>query len=52
MLDFMLQIRKQPATKLKCFDDLFVAANSAIIVTSAEQIDIIYDSYLGDSIKM
>ena len=49
MLDIMAQIRKQPTTKLKCFDDLFAAASNS--VPSAEQIDIIYDSYLEDSIK-
>ena len=49
MLDIMAQIRKQPTTKLKCLDDLFAAASYS--VPSAEQIDIIYDSYLEDSIK-
>ena len=49
MLDIMAQIRKQPTTTLKCFDDIFAAASNS--VSSAEQIDIIYDSYLEDSIK-
>ena len=44
MLDIMAQIRKQPTTKLKCFDDLFAAGSNS--APSPEQIDIIYDSYL------
>ena len=52
LCQILLQIRKQPPTKLKCFADLFAAANNiAIKVPSTEQIDIIYDSYLEDSIK-
>ena len=52
VIDFMSQIRKYPTTKLKTFNDLFtVATHTVMSASNIEQINIIYDSYLEDSIK-
>ena len=52
MLDFMSQVRKYPTKKLGNFNELFAATSSGIMnIPEIEQIDIIYDSYLEDSIK-
>ena len=52
MIDFMSQIRWYPTTKLKTFNDIItVAMTTTMNAPTIEQIDIIYDSYLEDSIK-
>ena len=50
MVDFMSQIRKYP-TKLRNFNELFDIAINVFTNASVAQIDIIYDSYLENSIK-
>ena len=47
----MSQIRKYPTTKLRNFNELFDIATNVFINASVAQIDIIYDSYLENSIK-
>ena len=51
MVDLMSQIRKSPTTKLKNFNKLFDIATNFFMNASVAQIDIIYDSYLKNSIK-
>ena len=48
----MSQVRKYPTKKLANFNELYAATSSGIMnIPDIEQIDIIYDSYLEDSIK-
>ena len=52
VVDFMSLIRRYPVSKLKTFDDLFRTATYSVLhAPCTEEIDIVYDSYLDDSIK-
>ena len=52
VVDFMSLIRRYPTSKLKTFNDLFnIATYSILHAPCVEEIDIVYDSYLEDSIK-
>ena len=48
----MSLIRRYPVYKLKTFDDLFRTATYSVLhAPCTEEIGIVYDSYLEDSIK-
>ena len=52
VVDFMSLIRRHPVSKLKTFQDLFTFATYSILSSPfTEEIDIVYDSYVEDSIK-
>ena len=52
VVDFMSLIRRYPTSKLKTFNDLFnIATYSILHAPCVEEIDIVYDGYLEDSIK-
>ena len=52
VVDFMSLIRRHPVSKLKTFQDLFTFATYSILNSPfTEEIDIVYDSYVEDSIK-
>ena len=51
-VDFISLIQRYPTSKLKTFNDLFSTATYSILnVPCVDDIDIVYDSYLEDSIK-
>ena len=52
VVDFMSLILRYPTSKLKIFNGLFSIATYSILHTHCvEKINIVYDSYLEDSIK-
>ena len=52
VVDFMSLIRKMQLSKMRVFSDAFEAAWKSIVnICSFTQLDIVYDSYIEDSIK-
>ena len=52
IIDFMSSIRKIPFSKLSTFSDIFESVwKSTTSVSKFDTIHIVYDSYIGDSIK-